>query len=229
MLDWKPSIEGHLVAARFDIFFGGELELNNNSIEEVCVKIQRLFVMTIAVLCAACAAPIMEPDTFNCACENYGVVLKPNLATNTLDVETWPQGWEKAGKQKGWVGFSPGKSGTITFNLNADPEKPVCTNDPNTSAKWVISKIELSNNGHPQSQKGNNFGTSQTGWIANAFPQMNSANGEIIDSGIGSIAVVVKDLNNHNGNQTAYYQITAKRCSDGHPLMTDPGIGNGGR
>ena len=207
----------------------GKPGLNNKSIEEVCVKIQPLFVMTIALLCAACTSPPEQLNLLSQDFENYQVILIPSLAEKRLDVYSEAQGWEKDGKNKGWVGFAPGKSGTITFTLNALPLKPVCTADEATTAEWVISKVELTKNGNPQTQKGHNFGSEQRGWIERAFPQMDPETGKIEGGGIGTIAVVVQDLNNDRGKQTGYYQVTARRCSDDLELVTDPGFSNGGR
>lgn len=161
----------------------------------------------------------------------YTVVLEPNLTTNTLDVITPAQGWESAGKQNGWVGFYPETYGAILFTMNELPIKNACTSDSTTTAQWVITKFELTKNGNPQTQKGNNYGTNQTGWIANAFPQMNPANGEALNvsKAEGRISFLLEDLNNDTSQRTAYYQITATRCSDGYSLKTDPGLGNGGR
>jgi hypothetical protein len=155
----------------------------------------------------------------------------PNLATNTLDIITPAQGWESAGKNNGWVGFYPDTHGAITFAMNELPARNTCTDDPETSAAWVITKFYLTKNGKPQTQKGNNFGTNQTGWIENAFRQMNPANGEVLNvtKDDGKTSFVLEDLNNDRSARTAYYQISATRCSDGFTLVTDPGIGNGGR
>jgi len=193
------------------------------------MKIQHLLVMSILLLCAACARLPTEINILSSNFENYPVILRPNLATQKLDIVSPPQGDQKQGKKNGWVGFARGKNGTILFTLDALPSKPVCTADVTTSAEWVISKIELTQNGNPQEEKGNNFGTSQSGWIVGAFPQMNPGNGKIEDASIDSIAIAVWDLNNNNGAMTAYYQITARRCSDGYELKTDPAIRNGGR
>lgn len=192
------------------------------------MKIRHLLVMIIALLCTACA---ISPRETTSDIENHTVVLVPNLAAEppVLEIVSPAQGCDSNGKKKGWVCFKRGNSGTILFILDALPSKPVCTDDVNTSAVWVISKVELTKNGNPQTEKGNNFGTPQEGWIKDAFPQMNPANGEIDDPNIGKIAVTVQNLNNNNGVRDAYYQVTAKRCSDGLELMTDPGIRNGGR
>jgi hypothetical protein len=195
------------------------------------MKMQHILVMIIALLCAACASPPREINILSSNFENYTVILRPNPKAQSpvLEIVSPAQGFESDGKKNGWVGFSRGKNGTILFTLDALPSKPLCTDDPANSAEWVISKVELTKNGNPQTEKGNIFGTPETGWIESAFPQMNSSNGVIEDPAIGSIAVVVQNLNNNNGAMTAYYQITARRCSDGYELKTDPGLRNGGR
>lgn len=189
----------------------------------------KFLITLVAVSCtllSGCAPMGRAGQTF----VPYGVILQPNIAANKLDIVSPAQGWESAGKQNGWVGFYPGTHGAITFTLNELPSKGACTDNPDTSATWVITKIYLTKNGNPQTQKGNNFGTSQTGWIENAFGQMDPTNGEVLNvakSNAGT-SFVLEDLNNDNSQRTAYYQITAARCSDGFELTTDPGIGNGG-
>jgi len=192
----------------------------------------RLIILTmiVVVTCTACAPYTTKSiNLLSSDFESYTVILEPDLVDDVLDIKTGAQGFDSAGKEKGWVGFAVGKNGIITFTLNALPTRSVCTDVADTTAEWVISKIELTKTGNPVTQKGNNFDTSQTGWIDNEFPQMDSTNGRINDKGIGTISVNVQNLNNNRGRQNAYYRITAKRCADGKELVADPGIGNGGR
>lgn len=188
-------------------------------------------VLFLAILLSGCRTAPADLDMSTTDFESYTVVLVPNLQTNQLDVMTDPQGWDKDDKQKGWVGFARGKYGSVNFVLNELPSKSVCTDTPSTSADFVITKLELTKNGNPQTQKGKNFGTNQTGWIENAFSQMNPADGVVIDvdKSKGSTSYVLENKNNDRSQRKAYYQITVTRCSDDLSLMTDPGIGNGGR
>lgn len=188
-------------------------------------------VLFLAILLSGCRTAPADLDMSTTDFESYTVVLVPNLQTNQLDVISDAQGSDKDDKQKGWVGFARGKYGSINFALNELPAKSACTNNPATSADFVITKLELTKNGDPQIQKGKDFGTNQNGWIEKAFPQMNSANGVVIDveKSKGSTSFVLENKNNDRSQRTAYYQITATRCSDDLSLVTDPGIGNGGR
>jgi hypothetical protein len=187
----------------------------------------KILTMIVVVACTACATTTI--NLLSTDFESYTVILTPNLGTNVLDIVTGPQGSDSVGKQNGWVGFALDKNGTITFTMNALPSKSVCTGVADTTAEWVISKIELTKTGIPATQKGINFGTAQNGWIETAFPQMDESNGNVDAVGIGTISVVVQNLNNNIGMQNSYYRITAERCSNGDELMADPGVGNGGR
>lgn len=178
--------------------------------------------------CTATSAQVDETDP---DFESYSVELQANLAENRLDILTPAAGWGKAGKKNGWVGFARGKFGTVTFSMKEESAHTTCTIDPDTSADWVLTKIELTKNGHPPTQKGHDFGTRQKGWIERAFPQMDPSDGSVldVDKSKASISFVLDDLNNDRNPRYPYYQITATRCSDGLSLMTDPGLGNGGR
>lgn len=154
--------------------------------------------------------------------ESYSVVMEES--SGTLVILSNPQGWEADGKNKGYVGFEPGKIGHIVLSL-AEANQ-TCE----AGANWVITKIELSKNGNPSTQKGLNFGGNQKGWLKKAFPQADE-NGVLFDvkKGNGEASKIVENRNNNNGRQWAYYQVTATNCSNGQVVMTDPGVQNGGR
>lgn len=194
-------------------------------------KSRLLFILIGAAGLISGCAPATSLNLLSTDFESYTVVVVPNVAENRLDIITPPQGLDATGKNNGWVGFGRGKYGTILFTLNELPSRPACNADPALSAEWVLTLVQLTKNGNPVTQKGNNFGTSQQGWIEDAFPQMDSQDGVAFaatkDS--GRTRFTLENLNNNNGRRDAYYQLKATRCSDNLELTTDPGVGNGGR
>ncbi|HET6564590.1 MAG TPA: hypothetical protein VFG52_04185 [Xanthomonadales bacterium] len=161
--------------------------------------------------------------------EEYTVNLV--VDSGKLEIDSPPQGDDTENKKNGWVGFARGKYGTITFALPGYREKPNCTDDPETSAEWVITEVVLSKFGNKNDQKGRNFGEKQTGWITHSFPTL-SEDGYLVNEGISTAraSAVLIDVNNNSGREMAFYQIEVRRCDGtGTPLRSDPGVGNGGR
>lgn len=184
----------------------------------------------IAIIMVGCCG---TPDS---PYRNYTVTLKPS--DKALEITSDPQGWEANktwraddGKQtlknkKGYVGFERNTYGSILLALEQFPSGSTCTDDPGT---WVITRIALSKNGNRNTQKGNNFGSNQSGWLTNAFPQADE-NGIVldVDKSAGVASFLMHNSNNDEGKQWAYYEVTATRCSDGATATTDPAIQNGG-
>jgi hypothetical protein len=171
----------------------------------------------------------------------FTVELKPPSGSDTeLEVVSGPQGIDKSGKEKGWVGFDEGELGTITFDLRGEgggaDAKNQC-HDSGPSAKWVITKIRLSDNGDEDTQKGLNFGNPQDEWLVHAFPGVDPATGVLYDVGKpeGTTSVAIFNMNDHPaswGVKIAYYEVTATKCSNGDTditAKTDPGVGNRGK
>lgn len=188
--------------------------------------------LALTLMTAGCVSiNILDTDY-----QGFTVVLEPDEPTPgtwVLEVLSEPQGWE-AGlgepvKKRGYVGFEPRKFGSVTLVLNQLPFKTKCTGNAATSADWVITQIALSKNGNKNTQKGNNFGSNQGGWLSSAFPQADD-DGIVLDvpRSEGVVSFTVGNRNNNNGRQWAYYQVTATRCSDGVTAVTDPGWQNGG-
>ena len=163
-------------------------------------------------------------NVLNSSFEGYVVSMEED--SGALVIRTGPQGWEAnvPGKMPGYVGFAPNSNGIIVLALTED--FPTCED----GADWVLTKIELSKNGNPVTQKGHNFGANQKGWLTTAFPQADEK-GVVLDVGKdnGTTSFVVGNQNNNRGRQWAYYRVTATNCSDGSEIMTDPGWQNGGR
>lgn len=178
------------------------------------------------VLLMASLVLISGCESINVLNNNFvSYVVQMEEDSGTLKILSEPQGWEAdvPGKKPGYVGFAPKSYGIIVLSLTEI--FPTCA----TGADWVITKIELSKNGNPTTQKGNNFGSNQQGWLTRAFPQADDK-GVVVDvsKNEGRTSFTVGNKNNNNGRQWAYYQVTATKCSDGSKIMTDPGWQNGG-
>jgi hypothetical protein len=142
-----------------------------------------------------------------------------------------PQGDDTSGRQNGWVGFARGKHGLIRFAMAEYPEKNSCTDDPETSAEWVLTEVVLSKDGDKKNQKGKDFGERLHGWIVSAFPTL-SVNGYLVNEPVDTARTfaTLVNINNNAGQQMAFYQIEVQRCDGtGKPVRTDPGIGNRGK
>lgn len=197
-----------------------------------------LFLIAILGGCAAQGtSPPMAPFAKNHAAVQYGVVLNPT--GSDLKVKSKPKGWNKNGKKDGYVGFAEGESGLVTFGIKGEDVDDKCPFNTEGEAKWVITKIELSATGNPETEKGDNFGGDQSEypWLKEAFPGVDLSNGRVfppegfpeVDKYGGRSTVAIFSANQQEGETFAYYQVTATRCSTGASLKTDPGIGNGGR
>jgi hypothetical protein len=187
------------------------------------------FQRLIVVLSTASLALIMTGcETINVLdgdFESYTVLMEED--SGVLAITSGAQGWEASGKNPGYVGFAPNRFGIIVLALKEDNTS--CA----TGAGWVITKIELSKNGNPTTQKGNNFGGNQKGWLTKAFPAANDS-GVLLDVGknAATTSFVVGNKNNHKsseGRKMAYYQVTASQCAGSLEVTTDPGWQNGGK
>jgi len=201
------------------------------------MKFLIICLLFLGTVLGGCASPGTNPPmtalSRNVAAVQYGVVLQPT--GNKLRVDTGPRGWEKNGKKDGYVGFAPGESGLLTFGLRSEDVDSVCIDDtPTTSARWVITKIELSATGDPVTEQGTNFGNDQSAypWLKEAFPGVDLTNGHLFFAGDkyeGRGVVTIFSANQQQQDTLAYYRVTATNCRDGDTVDTDPSIRNGGR
>jgi hypothetical protein len=197
------------------------------------MKIQMVFVTVLALLLTACSPSpprAAYPEAFSDDFEEYVVLLE--VKDGKLAIISEPQGDDARGRKNGWVGFAKGKFGTITFAMKDYETKTACTNEPATRAEWVLTKLMLTTWEDANTEKGEKFGSRQKGWLRKAFPTLNNDYGVAVNEGIttAQTSTVLLNANNNNGQQTAYYEITASRCDGvGDPLVTDPAIRNGGR
>ena len=163
----------------------------------------------------------------------YTVLLDPPPSLGVLEVVSGAQGFDKVGKNKGWVGFEAGDQGTITFRLKgSSANETQCGGTP--PAKWVITKIRLSDNGDETTQKGLNFGAKQDEWLVRAFLGVDKNTGVLYDVGKSEAwtSVAIFNRNDHPqewGLKIAYYEVTATNCTTDNIATTDPGVGNRGK
>ena len=198
------------------------------------MKIKLFMVVLLMVGLSACAhTPSVISDSVINSFKNYGVSLEPKPAQNTVKVKSKAQGWNKAGKKDGYVGYAHDESGWTFFGVKNEDWGDSCSGD----ADWVITMLRLSATGDPVTEKGTNFGHSQAAypWLIQDFPNVDLSNGELFnenkDQGVTFLPVF--NANGHlaaDGEKFIYYEVTLSECGeDGDVLTSDPGWGNGGR
>jgi hypothetical protein len=134
--------------------------------------------------------------------------------------------------KKGCVQFARNEVGTIDLRLNPQYAGRTCQTNP--PSDWVITKVELSASGDPETEKGE-FPKQPLPWMLNAFPGINKKNGTLYfqpDTTKATQSVSIIDLNNHRDGslKIAYYQVTASSCVAGiEPITIDPAIKNKGK
>jgi len=196
------------------------------------MKIQIMALIAVALLLVSCSpAPIQIQNdaALSRNFEEYTVELK--VVDGKLEVISDPQGDDVTGKNKGWVGFARGTHGIIRFVLLGEEGKTGCTDDPGTSAEWVMTQVALSQSGNRTTQKGRDFGDRPPNWMAKEFPTI-SVNGYLVNepTSTAKTSAVLINVNGNSGRMMAFYEIEVSRCDDpGVKLKTDPGIGNAGR
>ena len=193
-----------------------------------------ILVWAVAVLfLTACQtpAPLSNLNTQNL--KNYGVSLK--ITRNQLKASSKPQGWNKANRKNGYVGYGQGESGWTFFNLkNEDAGNTCASAGAGGNADWVITGLHVSAFPEEMSadEKGEKFGGPQPAWLKEALPQVNLADGSLFavaDRKDGVTALAVPNANGQEGYRFIYYRITVEECEGDGKLTLDPGWGNGGR
>ncbi len=160
--------------------------------------------------------------------ENYVVEFTAAPGATTLKVHSSPK--TCANGKKGCIDFAKGKLGTITFQFKGVHTDRDCNTIPR--AHWVITKVELSDTGDTNTDKGV-FGGRQQPWLVDAFPGVDETNGLLYEdtNKKASRSVTFIDLNNHVGEKTIYYQVTASDCASDPPktINIDPSVRNYGK
>lgn len=206
--------------------------------------------LSILILAALSACghdqALLKPEIANVQ-KFYGVSLKPMVHPtdpdkSSVEVKSKAQGWKKqvrgVNRKNGYVGFDVDETGWIFFGVKGEDMGNTCSVGP-ASAEWVISKISLSATGDVNSEKGSNFGSSQSAypWLQEAFPAVSLANGVIYDENAPGAAPASTFQGIFNANATEeevqiFYEVSLRECAADptDPLLkTDPMLGNGGR
>lgn len=187
----------------------------------------------VALVLTACQTPAPLSSGNIQSLSNYGVTLK--IAGNELKAASRPQGWNKNNKKDGYVGYGPGESGWIFFDLKKEDAGNTCASaDNGGDAEWVITGLYLS--AYPETpnadEKGEKFGDPQPAWLQEAFPQVDLSDGSVFkvsDKNEGVTFLSLANANDQLGYKFIYYSVTVEECAGHGKLKLDPGIGNGGR
>ena len=193
------------------------------------MKIKLFMVILLMAGLSACAHNPFVVNTTNVKLfKNYGVSLQPQPDAGKIKVKSKAQGWNKAGKKDGYVGYAIGDQGLTFFVVKKEDLGDSCSGD----ATWVITQLLLSATGDSSEEKGDDFGEPQPQWLQEAFPNVDLADGSLFKTNHKNEGVTflpVFNANHQLGYKFIYYELTLTRCSDGLTLKTDPGWGNGGR
>ena len=185
-----------------------------------------ILLLPLILISCAPAKPVAPPRVGNL--ENYVVEFTAAPGDTTLTVHSSPK--TCANGKKGCIDFAKGKLGTITFRFKGVQKNRDCNTIPR--AHWVITKVELSDTADTDMYKGV-FGGHQQPWLVDAFPGVDETNGLLYESTnqLASRSVTFIDLNNHEGEKTIYYQVTASNCDvvDIKTINIDPSVTNYGK
>ena len=189
--------------------------------------------VTLAFLAACQMPPPKDDDGGQETLVNVKIDLAAAMDASEITVTSPDQGCSTDGKgKKGCVQFARNEVGTIELRLN--PEYPGRTCLTNPPSNWVITKVELSASGDPDTEKGNFDKRPPPGWMVNAFPGIDIKDGTLYfqpDTTKATQSVSIVNLNNHRDGsvKTAYYQVTASSCgADPKTIQIDPAIQNKG-
>ena len=189
--------------------------------------------VTLAFLAACQMPPPKDDDGGQETLVNVKIDLAAAMDASEITVTSPDQGCSTDGKgKKGCVQFARNEVGTIELHLN--PEYPGRTCLTNPPSDWVITKVELSASGDPDTEKGNFDKRPPPGWMVNAFPGIDIKDGTLYfqpDTTKATQSVSIVNLNNHRDGsvKTAYYQVTASSCgADPKTIQIDPAIQNKG-
>lgn len=189
--------------------------------------------VTLGFLAACQMPPPRDDDGGEETLVNVNIDLAAAKDASEITVTSPDQGCSTDGKgKKGCVLFDKNEVGTIEFRLN--PESPGRTCLTNPPSDWVITKVELSASGDPDTEKGIFDKRPPPGWMVNAFPGISKKDGTLYfqpDTMKAAQSLSIVDLNNHRDGsvKTAYYQVTVSSCgAEPKTIQIDPAIQNKG-
>ncbi len=162
----------------------------------------------------------------------YTVDLQAAKGATKIEILTPDQGCSDNGRgKKGCVECKKNQECTIEFRLNLEHGQVGQTCQEVPPPDWVITEVQLSENGSVLTGKGA-FGGEPPDWMLKAFPGISEKNGSLPVPASPTQSIILTDLNNHRygGLKTAYYQVTATSCVAGiKPITIDPAIQNKGK
>ena len=194
----------------------------------------RILVLSVVTLAlAACAVQPTESHTRSGNLKNVFVEFTAAQGADELIVHTPNQGCTHTNPRNGCVAFGKGELGTLTFQFRGNQKYRDCHTTP--VAEWVITKVELSAQEDPDTDKDQGvFDAPQPPWLVAAFPGVDD-HGLLYKNGITAATKTVTFINLNNNDSTQvekviYYQVTASRCDGtGLPIDIDPSVRNTGK
>lgn len=180
------------------------------------MRIKTLLWLSIPLILTTC---VTTPNAVPLVAASRSFVVAFNVTgQDKLDAHTDNQGCNV--NKKGCVAFEKGSAGTIAFYLRGPGIGKKCDSDA-PKPHYVITGVELSADEVLATGKGD-FTKDPPQWLRDSFPGT-KADGVIFAALVSDAnsLVSISNLNNHQDEETIYYQITAKACPSG------PGPGTG--
>ena len=195
-------------------------------------KVSLISLSALCVFIAGCAPSALMLNVAPPV--SYDVEFNARTHDTNLKTFTSNQNCTKgSGLRKGCVNFAQGTRGTISFSLKNEggANSSKCGD---AGVRWVITRIDASVTGNLSGDnKGSGWGTSLPVWVRNSFfPIEDPDQGILYEQTVndGKTSVLFLNLNNHDGEEDLWYQVTASECGSS-PVVTkesDPRVENKG-
>jgi len=189
------------------------------------MRIKTLLWLSLPFILPACTTP---PNDVVTTTKSFVVAFNVT-GLNKLNAHSDNQGCNI--NKKGCVAFEKGSAGTVAFYLRGPGIGKKCDSDA-PKPHYVITGVELSADKVLATGKGD-FTKDPPQWLKDSFPGT-KANGVTYEAQVSDAnsLVSISNRNNHQGEKTIYYQITAEACPAGPGSgvhVSDPMIENRGR